>query len=129
MFMISCRSKFASFCSSAALIGIALSYCVIPWGNHCDAAELEKEKVDFFEAKVRPVLIQHCYECHSKEAGEASGKLRLDSRNAWMSGGTRGQAIIPGNPDQSLVLRAVNYKENDMQMPPDGRSRTIRLQI
>lgn len=85
------------------------------------AAEIDKEKLDFFESKVRPVLIQHCYECHSKESGEASGKLRLDSRNAWMSGGTRGQAIMPGKPDQSLVFRAVNYHESDMQMPPDGK--------
>lgn len=76
-------------------------------------------QMDFFENRIRPVLIEHCYECHSQEAGEAKGGLRLDLRETVLRGGDSGPAIVPGQPAESLLLKAVRYE--DLQMPPSGK--------
>ena len=72
----------------------------------------------FFESKIRPLLVQHCYECHSVTAGKSEGSLKLDTREALRAGGDRGPAIIPGNPDASLLLSAVSHTDADLKMPP-----------
>lgn len=76
--------------------------------------------VEFFEQKIRPVLIAHCYRCHSAEAEEVKGGLRLDVRAGWQLGGDSGQpAIVPGNPEESLLIRAVRHEDGVSAMPPD----------
>jgi len=70
----------------------------------------------FFETKVRPVLVKHCYSCHSAEA--AKGGLRLDSRKAIRAGGDRGPAVVPGDPDASWLLKAVSHAHAKLKMPP-----------
>ena len=73
----------------------------------------------FFEQKVRPVLIEHCYSCHSAEAEKLKGNLYLDSKAGWEKGGDSGESvIIPGKPEASLLLRSVQHLEADMEMPP-----------
>lgn len=73
--------------------------------------------VDFFEAKIRPLLMDHCYDCHS--AGrKIKGGLRLDLRAGWEKGGDNGPAIVAGKPDESLLIKAVRYTDEDLQMPP-----------
>jgi mono/diheme cytochrome c family protein len=73
----------------------------------------------FFEQKIRPVLVEHCYECHSAEAKKLKGNLYLDSKAGWQKGGDSGEAaIIPGKPDESLLIRTVQHLEEDMEMPP-----------
>jgi hypothetical protein len=72
--------------------------------------------LDFFESKVRPVLVKHCYECHS--GGTAEGGLRVDSRAAIRKGGERGPAVVPKRPKASLLLTAVSHSDADLQMPP-----------
>ncbi|QOV91804.1 PSD1 and planctomycete cytochrome C domain-containing protein [Humisphaera borealis] len=79
-----------------------------------------KEQLDFFENKIRPVLVGSCYKCHSAEEKKAKGGLVLDTREGWMHGGENGTAIIPGNPEKSLLIKAVQYHDEDLQMPPDG---------
>ena len=74
--------------------------------------------VEFFESNVRPVLVKHCYECHSVEAGAEEGGLRVDTREAIRAGGDRGPAVVPENPDSSLLLTAVTHADPDLQMPP-----------
>ena len=74
--------------------------------------------IEFFEKRIRPVLIEHCYECHSAEAKKVKGKLRLDSREAVLRGGEIGPAIIEGKPMESLLISAVQYHDKDLQMPP-----------
>jgi mono/diheme cytochrome c family protein len=75
--------------------------------------------VAFFEQKVRPVLVEHCYSCHSAEAKKLKGNLYLDSRAGWEKGGDSGEAVIvPGNPEASLLLRTVQHLEADLEMPP-----------
>jgi len=73
-----------------------------------------------FEAKVRPVLVRHCYACHSAKAGKSEGGLRVDSRAALRAGGGRGPAVVPGSPEKSLLLAALNHAEHAPRMPPSG---------
>ena len=74
----------------------------------------------FFESKVRPLLAERCYGCHSKEE-KIKGELLLDSRNGWQVGGTLGPALVPGRPDESLIVEAVRYENADLEMPPKGK--------
>ena len=100
---------------------IATSSCLFV-GNLRSDDEIPKEQLDFFEAKIRPVLIRECYSCHSAEAA-ANGKLRgdllLDSRDATRKGGETGPAVVPGKAEASLLLSAL--KHEDLEMPPKGK--------
>jgi hypothetical protein len=76
--------------------------------------------VEFFEKKVRPVLVEHCYSCHSAEAKKAKGGLRLDTTEAILKGGDSGPLVKAGDED-SLLLKAVGYREDGLAMPPKGK--------
>src|SRR4051812_41345387 len=76
---------------------------------------------EFFEKRVRPLLVQHCHACHSTAAKKQRGGLLLDSRAALLKGGDSGPAVVPGKPEASLLLKAVGYQEESLQMPPKGR--------
>ncbi|MBP86750.1 MAG: hypothetical protein CMJ64_08545 [Planctomycetaceae bacterium] len=82
--------------------------------------EFDAAAIEFFERDVRPVLAKRCYECHSAEAKELKGELRLDSRKLLLEGGDTGAAIVPGKPDESLLVDAINYGEV-YQMPPKSK--------
>jgi cytochrome c553 len=75
--------------------------------------------VAFFETKIRPVLVEHCYRCHST-AKKQRGGLALDSRDGLRKGGDTGPALVPGKPNDSLLLSAVRYTE-ELRMPPKGK--------
>ena len=75
-------------------------------------------KLEFFERNIRPLLSGHCYECHSGKMDEPEGGLRLDTRQGWQKGGRSGRVIRPGNPDQSLLIKAVRQTGTDLRMPP-----------
>ena len=77
------------------------------------------EQIEFFETRIRPVLAQDCYECHST-SGKKKGGLLLDSRAGWQKGGENGQAIIPGNADKSLLIKAIRHEDQDLAMPKAG---------
>lgn len=83
--------------------------------------KLDQAKVDFFETNIRPLLIEHCYECHSSSKDDNSGELRLDTASGLLKGGTRGTAISKDSPAESLLLKVVLYDNPDMQMPPAGK--------
>eukprot|EP01035_Chromulina_nebulosa_P060081 gene60081-82205_t len=70
----------------------------------------------FFEASVRPLLVERCYECHGDK--KQKGGLRLDSLPGWQAGGDTGGVIVPGDPAKSLLIEAIHYKNEDLQMPP-----------
>ena len=82
------------------------------------AQEANEELVDYFETNVRPLLEEKCIACHSAESGKTSGGLSLSSRGGWELGGDNGAAIIPGEPEQSLLIHAVTYANADLAMPP-----------
>ena len=83
------------------------------------AEKLPREHLQFFESKVRPLLVQHCYKCHAEDSETIQGALVLDSKQGWEMGGDNGAAIVPGAPDESLLIQAVRYEE--MEMPPKGK--------
>lgn len=75
----------------------------------------------FFESKIRPLLAEHCYKCHSEEAGEQKGGLLLDRETGWLKGGDTENAVVAGEPESSLLIKAVSYTDEDLQMPPKYR--------
>lgn len=77
------------------------------------------QEVEFFEKEIRPILAEHCYECHA--ADEVNGGLLLDSRSGWQRGGDTGPAIVPGDPESSLFVEAVRYRNRELLMPPQGK--------
>lgn len=91
---------------------------------HClpavaDETTLSRQQMEFFEKDVRPLLSQHCYECHSVKAEKLQAGLLMDSRASLLKGGESGKAIVPGDADSSLLIEAVRYES--YEMPPKGR--------
>jgi mono/diheme cytochrome c family protein len=83
------------------------------------AAADDPASIAFFEQKIRPVLVEQCYECHSTQAKKLKSALYLDSKAGWQKGGDSGKPIIvPGQPAQSLLLRSIQHLESDLEMPP-----------
>ena len=74
--------------------------------------------IAFFESRIRPVLVQSCYKCHSSQSNAPKGGLRVDSREALLRGGESGPAIVPGKPGDSLLFMAVSYEGDAVEMPP-----------
>jgi Protein of unknown function (DUF1549)/Protein of unknown function (DUF1553)/Planctomycete cytochrome C len=99
------------------LLALALSVLL----GSARADDPDAKGIEFFEAKVRPLLIEHCDKCHSAGAEKIRGGLRLDSKGGWEKGGDTGPAIVPGKPDESLLIEAVRYADPALQMPPKGK--------
>src|SRR4051812_16793236 len=78
----------------------------------------EAKALAFFESRIRPVLVENCYRCHSTASGKSAGGLRLDTRKAIRAGGDRGPAVVPGDPKASLLLTAVSHSDPELKMPP-----------
>ncbi|MDA1054437.1 MAG: PSD1 and planctomycete cytochrome C domain-containing protein [Planctomycetota bacterium] len=83
------------------------------------ADDEEQDELRFFETKIRPLFVEHCYECHGPKLQES--ELRLDTTEGILLGGAAGPAIVESDPDQSLLLVALSYREDDLQMPPSGK--------
>lgn len=82
------------------------------------ADTITPEQSAFFEKKIRPVLVEKCYKCHSAESAKPKGGLRLDTREYARRGGDSGPAVVPGNLDDSLLIEAIRYSNADTAMPP-----------
>src|SRR5215472_3372699 len=80
---------------------------------------------DFFESRIRPVLANNCFSCH---AASQLGGLRVDSRDAILKGGKSGPAIVPGDPDKSLLIRAVRQIDPKLKMPMGGKLKDQEVQ-
>lgn len=95
---------------------------VVSQGDQRDQGEPTKSSVEqlaFFEKEIRPLLVEHCFECHSRKAGRLKAELLLDSRQGMLKGGDSGPAIVASNPDESLLIQAVRY--DAFEMPPKGK--------
>ena len=77
------------------------------------------ENLAFFEREIRPILVKRCESCHSAAKSKTKGGLALDSAEGWKKGGEHGQAIVPGDPSASLLIQAITYKNEELQMPPE----------
>ncbi len=84
------------------------------------AVEVDTTKLIHFEKHVRPALTKYCLECHATHT-EANGGLVLDSRYGWEEGGDSGEAVVPGHPNESRLIKAIRYDDPKLQMPPDKK--------
>src|SRR6185503_12996882 len=82
-----------------------------------NARGAEGDDVEFFEKRIRPVLVEYCYECHSATSEKAEGGLLLDTLQGVLKGGDTGPAIVAGDPENSLLIEAVRATDKDLQMP------------
>src|SRR5215470_14917037 len=94
---------------------------VLSCARLASGAALTSTQIDFFETHVRPILAENCYKCHSRQADRVKGELFLDSRDGVLKGGESGPALVPGDPEKSLLIKAVRYGDPDLQMPPKGK--------
>ena len=83
-------------------------------------------QLEFFEKQVRPIFVEHCYECHDERA---DGGLHVNSRAGLLRGGDTGAAVVPGDPDSSLLVEAIRYENQDFQMPPQGRLKQDQIDV
>ena len=105
------RSRFA--------LPLATTCLCIALADWVHATDWSREQVEFFEAKIRPVLVGRCYECHSAKKADPDAGLRLDSAPAVLRGGDSGPVLVPGKPEESLLVEALRYES--YEMPPDGK--------
>ena len=82
------------------------------------SAAPDPAQIEFFEKKIRPVLATRCYVCHSAAAPKVQGGFQLDSRDGLRKGGNSGSPIVPGDPDSSLLIKALRYTDPNLKMPP-----------
>src|SRR5262245_56576740 len=110
--MLSLRRTNGNLCSVGLLAGTLLLTVQVR------AAEPTAEGMQFFESRVRPVLIDHCFKCHADK--KQRGGLRLDSRGALLAGGDRGTVLVLGKPEESLLIQAILH-EDELKMPPSKK--------
>jgi mono/diheme cytochrome c family protein len=91
----------------------------IPLESPAAAEEFDPKALEFFEKNVRPVLVEHCQKCHGPE--KQWSNFRVDSRAALLKGGDMGVGIVPGNPEESPLIRAVRQLEGEVSMPPKSK--------
>ncbi len=117
-------------CPKTGLIMVATTLFLLLGGDALVAQEsgvastttptaISSEQAEFFEAKIRPVLVEHCYECHAADSKIIRGGLLVDSREALRAGGDSGPAVVPGQIDESLLLEAMRHES--YEMPPDKK--------
>ena len=112
------RMRFSSSRRKLLISAAAISGWILALS--ATAEQLTQTQTEFFENKIRPLLADQCYKCHSSQAPKLKGGLSLENREGWVKGGDTGPAIVPGNPDASLLIKAVRYTDEDLQMPPKG---------
>lgn len=112
-----CRTLFSGWTALLVLQGVGPTY-----GG--ESSPETKAKDAFFEKEVRPLLVEHCLSCHGEK--KQSGGLRLDFRDAVLTGGGTGPAVVPEHPEKSLLMEAVRYES--LEMPPQGKLPEAKIQ-
>ena len=113
--------KLASYLYLACVVEMA-------YGDIIPAQNVNLEAIHFFEEKVRPLLSEHCYECHAESSKKLKGGLLLDSKAGWMRGGDTGPAIIPGDAKNSLFAKMIQHEPNYDAMPPKNKLQADEIQ-
>jgi cytochrome c553 len=88
----------------------------------------DASSVDFFEKKVRPILANNCYTCHSADTNSKGG-LRVDDRNGLLQGGGKGPAVVPGHPDKSLLVQRITQTDEKLRMPLEGQLKPEEIAV
>ncbi len=105
--------------AALAVIAVALfSSGLSQSADHSQSLEITESQREFFEKKIRPLFVEHCYQCHDSSSDKLKGGLAINSPSAFRSGGDSGPAFIPGKPEESLLIEAIHYQNRDLQMPP-----------
>jgi mono/diheme cytochrome c family protein len=112
---------FTFACSSTAW---ASALAVGLFASTASASSPEAAGIEFFEKHVRPVFVEHCHQCHSANAEKVKGGLLLDTKEGLVKGGDSGPALVSGDPDKSLIIKAIRYTDENLQMPPKGKKLT-----
>jgi hypothetical protein len=122
----------------AILLAVAAAGIANVWaeegtdGGNESAAEsapvVTAEAAEFFEKQVRPILANRCFECHSSKIDDPKGSLRVDSRAHMLTGGDTGSAIVPGKPDESMLIDAIHYR-GDYEMPPKSKMPAEEIEV
>jgi hypothetical protein len=115
--LTSCLTWCLTWCMAWCLASMAGLPCV---AADPSAAPPTGPGLDFFERKIRPVLVKACYDCHSVGAETSEGNLLLDTRAGIRKGGSRGPSVVPGQPEKSTLLAAIRQDDHEFAMPPDG---------
>src|SRR5580765_3568585 len=100
------------------LAALPLAFQIAAEARQTPAAAAGPRAAEYFETSVRPVLAANCYDCHAEEK---MGGLRVDSREGLLKGGKSGPALVPGDPDKSLVIEAIRQTRATLKMPKGGR--------
>src|SRR5713226_3893731 len=109
--MSRCGPKFGFLCLLSSTLCDAVCFA--------HGAEAQTKDFDLFEKRIRPVLVEHCYKCHSASAEKVKGDLLLDSREGMLKGGESGKpAVVAGDVEKSRLIEAIRYTNDDLQMPP-----------
>ncbi|MDB6056861.1 MAG: hypothetical protein JWO95_705, partial [Verrucomicrobiales bacterium] len=107
---------FYSLCRNVVFVALLCAPAML-----CSAKTESDKGIEFFEKKIRPVLVTQCYKCHSAKSTKVKGGLLVDSREGLFKGGDSGPAIVPKQPQRSRLLKAVSYTDPDLQMPPKNK--------
>ncbi len=109
----------------ATFVSFVFAAC-LPTVDGAPNENVSPKAIAFFEKEVRPILIEHCYQCHSGD--ERDGGLEIDTKMGLIKGGDSGAALVPGQPETSRLIDAIEYNNHDLQMPPEGRMSDHEIQ-
>ncbi|MEM7784837.1 MAG: DUF1549 domain-containing protein, partial [Planctomycetota bacterium] len=93
-----------------------------------EVTEFDSQQLEFFESKVRPILVDRCYDCHGPDASPVEGSFSMVSRKNIIAGGDTGPGMVPGHADQSLIIKAIRY-DDVYEMPPDTKMPDKEIEI
>ncbi len=110
-----CVRAFTALTALCVVIGVGL------WSSFGQEVNAKLADDELFTKQVRPILEANCFQCHSHAMKKAKGGLVLDARASLLKGGDSGPAIVPGHPQQSLLLKAISYTDDELRMPPKGK--------
>jgi mono/diheme cytochrome c family protein len=105
--------------------GLALALWGVGQSVAAGAAATDAGGLEYFEKHIRPLLVENCYSCHSAEAEKIKGGLLLDTRDGLLKGGDSGPALTPGDPERSLLIKAVRHVDENLQMPPPPKGKKL----
>src|ERR1022692_410961 len=111
-------SQRAGFTMRHSIVGFAFLLTIL---GPLPALSAQDAGIEFFEKTIRPILVEHCHECHAVGANKIRGHLLLASRAGVRTGGVSGPVIEPGDPDKSLLIKAVRYTDPELKMPKKGK--------
>ena len=112
------KADFSSAAAGAAVANSADSKAADAAGAAEATRTFSAEDIAWFETKVRPILADNCISCHSTKGGKVKAGFSMDDRESLLLGGSSGHAVVPGNPNASLLIQAVRYEDQELSMPP-----------